>query len=187
MPLAEARILPPSRLARHEHAAVHAAALHWNRRKIGSCGLERRLASAVDPPECPLDDVRIRSPAGTTILRCVPDRIALPGGCRSPGCRYIPAHGFRSHRRAAGVSGDGAGVCARGMADRRRRGGTSARNSRSRRYGGRRHWVLPGFMSARSLAAAGSAGSMRRSSSRNWPRPARRRRPICRSTTWRHG
>ena len=55
-------------------------------------------------------------------------------------------------------------------------GGTSARNFRSRRCGGRRHSVLPAFMSARNSAAAGSAGSMRRSSSKSWPRPVLDRR-----------
>src|SRR6266550_1409704 len=40
----EARIWPPSLLARHGRAAVHAADLRWNRRKIESRGLGGRLA-----------------------------------------------------------------------------------------------------------------------------------------------
>ena len=39
---------------------------------------------------------------------------------------YICHHGFRALGRAAGVSGDGAGVCARGMAAACARAGTSA-------------------------------------------------------------
>ena len=44
---------------------------------------------------------------------------------------------------------------------RRRRAGTSARSFRSRRCGGPRRWALPGSMSARNSAAAGSAGRRR--------------------------
>ncbi len=41
---------------------------------------------------------------------------AYQSGCGPLGGGYIPAHGFHSFARAAGVSGDGARLCARGLA-----------------------------------------------------------------------
>ncbi len=99
-------------------------------------------------------------------MRAVPPQPgqAVEGGCGVPRGSYIRAHGFHAFGRAAGVSGDGAGLCPRGMAAR-----------------GTRLGRAPGI-SGRGAAAGGRTrlcrDLCRRGVRRQRARPGRRRDPV---------